>query len=114
MEVLLEHLDYVPLAITQAASYIRTREMSIERYLEMREDAEAHSQALIFDPSSADPQDYTAPVSRSVMTTFLVTLDHIKEVNPKAILLLELMSLLGANIPLSVLEPFKVGTAWPV
>jgi hypothetical protein len=103
MEKLLEHLEYLPLAITQAASYVRTREISIERYLEMIEDAEGH----LFHPSSADPPDYTAAESRSTMTTFLVTLSHVEEMSPKAALLLQLMSLLGANIAVSVLKALQ-------
>ena len=104
---LLEHLGHLPLAITQAASYIRARAFTVGNYLDLMRSAEDEVRGLMFDASSADPHDYTAAVSRSVMTTWKVTLDHIVQINPEAIALLNFMSLLGPNIPITVLKPFK-------
>ena len=107
MQDLLEHLDHLPLAITQAASYIRARAITVGMYLTLMRGAEDEVQGLMFDASSADPHDYTATVSRSVMTTWKITLDHIAQVNSEAIALLQFMSLIGPNIPIAVLKPFK-------
>lgn len=107
MQDLFEHLGHLPLAITQAASYIRARAITVGMYLALMRGAEDVVRGLMFDASSADPHDYTATVSRSVMTTWKVTLDHITQVNPEAIALLKFMSLLGPNIPIAVLKPFK-------
>lgn len=107
MQDLLEHVDYLPLAITQAASYVRARAITIGVYLNLMRGAEDTVGGLMLDASSADPHDYTASVSCSVMTTLKATLDHIARVNPEAIALLKSMSLIGLSIPITILRPFK-------
>jgi tetratricopeptide (TPR) repeat protein len=82
-------LDYMPLALTQAAAFInRTPRMSIPKYL--REIY--HDRARLLDEDLVDIRRDEG-VSNSILTTWQISFDQIRERSPAAARLLSLMSL---------------------
>jgi len=96
---LLEHLEFLPLAISQAASYINARHMPVNAYLQMLRAATDQSRAAIMEPGAARYRD-TDYTPNSIMTTWNLALTQIQQENPQAIDLLRFLSLLGPNVPL--------------
>ncbi|KAF1996308.1 TPR-like protein [Amniculicola lignicola CBS 123094] len=89
---LVEALDYMPLAISQAAAYINQRSprVTIERYLEtLREGDRAQSRLLDSDVGDIR-RDGTA--SNSILATWQISFEYIRSVKPSAARLLSLMS----------------------
>ncbi|KAJ4380801.1 hypothetical protein N0V86_004163 [Didymella sp. IMI 355093] len=98
---LVSALDYMPLALTQAAAFInRTPRMSIAQYLEEI----SHNQGPILDSDQLDiRRDATA--SSSITTTWQVSFDYLCKRSPSAARLLSLMSLFDRQgIPKALLE----------
>ena len=88
---LLQVLDYMPLAISQAAAFIEQRapRMTISRYLDqVLESDEARARLLKMDigDSRRDGKQ-----SNSIMTTWYISFEHIKKDRPTASQLLSLM-----------------------
>jgi hypothetical protein len=89
---LLEALDYMPLAISQAAAYIRQRapRISIARYLSNFHRGEKNRAALL-ETDLRDPRrDQGA--SNSIIVTWRLSFEYIREQRPSAADLLSLMS----------------------
>jgi tetratricopeptide (TPR) repeat protein len=90
---LLQALDYIPLAITQAAAYINRRSPreSVESYLEAFKESD-HKRTTLLKVDLGDlRRDET--VSNSVITTWQVTFEKIRLERPSAADLLSFMSL---------------------
>jgi tetratricopeptide (TPR) repeat protein len=102
---LVQTLDCVPLAITQAATYLAQRgsRITISQFLQKikRND---HTLARFLQKDSGNlRRDYLA--SNSVMTTLQISFEHIQKHRPMASNLLSLMSLFDSQmIPESVLH----------
>ncbi|KAJ8115125.1 hypothetical protein OPT61_g3150 [Boeremia exigua] len=98
--MLIKALDYLPLALTQALAFInRTPRMSISKYLKEIE----HDRACLLGRNLVDiRRDAGAP--SSLMTTWQISFDYIRERSPTAARLLSLMSLFDRQrIPKSLL-----------
>ncbi|KAI1041091.1 hypothetical protein LB505_005896 [Fusarium chuoi] len=90
---LLQALDYIPLAITQAAAYINRRapRESVESYLEAFQESDQKRNSLLEIDLGDLRRDET--VSNSVITTWQVTFEKIRQERPSAADLLSFMSL---------------------
>ena len=102
---LAQELDYMPLALTQAAAYICQREgrCSIEQYLGKIEES-GISGASVLDIHAKDlRRDREA--NNSIMLTWQISFDHIREARPSAADLLSLMSFFDRHaIPEALLQ----------
>ncbi|KAL6406211.1 hypothetical protein AUP68_10380 [Ilyonectria robusta] len=89
---LLRALDYIPLAITQAAAYINRRapRISVKTYLDAFRASDKKKGSLLNSDAGDLRRDET--VSNSVVTTWQVTLEQIRRERPSAANLLSLMS----------------------
>ena len=76
---LLELLERLPLAITQAATYIRKTKVSVQQYLKLFNESEARKSNLL----RQEFQDiYRSEVPNSVMHTWLISMRQIAEESP--------------------------------
>jgi len=99
---LVQHLQNHPLAIAQAAAYIRQTKIEIPQYLKMFEHVHNQQELLSF------PMDFETPSSRMVMTTWQVTIGKIREESLDSVQLLEHMSFLSTDdIPEALLRDFS-------
>ncbi|KAI9771284.1 MAG: hypothetical protein M1840_002254 [Geoglossum simile] len=102
---LLQALDYMPLAITQAAAYIEQRSprMTISRYLDEIRRSD-HDRARLLKKDVGDSRR-DGRVSNSIITTWQISFEHIQKELPTAARLLSLMSLFDRQgIPESLLH----------
>jgi tetratricopeptide (TPR) repeat protein len=101
---LIQALDYFPLAITQAASYISQRapRITVSRYLrELR--STDKDRATLLQKDAGDPRR-DGRVSNSIITTFHISFEYIRKTRSSAARLLSLMSLFDRQgIPESLL-----------
>ncbi|KAF5576332.1 kinesin light chain [Fusarium pseudoanthophilum] len=90
---LLQVLDYIPLAITQAAAYINRRSPreSVETYLKSFQESDQKRKSLLEVDLGDLRRDET--VSNSVITTWQVTFERIRQEKPSAANFLSFMSL---------------------
>ena len=101
---LLQALDYMPLAITQAAAYIEQRapRMTISRYLDEIRRSD-HDQARLLKKDVGDSRR-DGRASNSIIATWQISFEHIRKDLPTAARLLSLMSLFDRQgIPESLL-----------
>ncbi|KAF2175866.1 hypothetical protein K469DRAFT_52280 [Zopfia rhizophila CBS 207.26] len=102
---LVEALDYMPLAITQAAAYISQRapRATVSRYLQdLRKGDQDRAKLLEMDIEDSR-RDGTA--SNSIIATWQISFEHILRARPSATQLLSLMSLFDRQgIPESLLS----------
>ncbi|CAI7593360.1 unnamed protein product, partial [Penicillium pancosmium] len=102
---LVQELEFIPLAIVQAASYIRNRALfsSILQYLEdfRRSDREATN--LLKKEASHLDRDWEA--KNSILITWQISFDYIRQIKPSAAGLLSLMSFFDRQgIPQSLIR----------
>ncbi|KAH7119278.1 hypothetical protein EDB81DRAFT_667230, partial [Dactylonectria macrodidyma] len=105
---LLRALDYIPLAITQAAAYINRRapRISVKTYLDALRESDKKKGSLLNSDAGDLRRDET--VSNSVVTTWQVTLEQIRRERPSAANLLSFMSFFNPQgIPEFVLHHYK-------
>ncbi|KAF2787748.1 hypothetical protein K505DRAFT_221830, partial [Melanomma pulvis-pyrius CBS 109.77] len=108
---LLRTLDYMPLAISQAAAYINRRaHMTIAGYLsEFRADNKKRESLLNWD---ADDLRRDESASNSVVTTWQLSFERIRQERPSAADLLSLMSFFNPQgIPVWTLRSYSMSTA---
>ncbi|RGP63231.1 kinesin light chain 3 [Fusarium longipes] len=105
---LVSTLDYIPLAVNQAAAYINRRSprVTIESYLDEFHGNEKQKYSLLrSDKGDLGRQD---GVSNSVVVTWQVTFEQIRRERPQAANLLSLMSQFQAqNIPEMMLHSYN-------
>ena len=102
---LLTLLDGLPLAISQAATYIRTTNTPTAKYLDLFQKSEEHQQALLSEPLPAALRNDGDDLSRAVMTTWALSVQKIEQESPLSITLLQIMSYLNPdNLPSSFIE----------
>ena len=102
---LARELDFIPLAITQAAAYIQQRgdRWSVQQYLERLRKNNRSKMSLLDQDDGNLRRDKEA--SNSVLLTWQISFEHIREVRPSAADLLSLMSLFDRQaIPESLLK----------
>ncbi len=90
---LIRHLYCMPLAITQAAAYINQRapRMTVSRYIVMLENNDGE-RAKLLRRGIRDPRR-DGQASNSIICTWLVTFEHLRQTRDSAARLLALMSL---------------------
>jgi tetratricopeptide (TPR) repeat protein len=101
---LVKALDYMPLAISQAAAYISQRapRATVSRYLNVIRKGD-QERARLLDIEIEDPRR-DGSASNSIMATWQISFEHIRTVRPSATQLLSLMSLFDRQgIPESLL-----------
>ena len=101
---LVEALDYMPLAITQAAAYISQRapRATVSRYLQDLRKGDRDRAKLLDMDIEDSRRDGTA--SNSIIATWQISFEHIRRARPSATRLLSLMSLFDRQgIPESLL-----------
>ncbi|KAI8716275.1 hypothetical protein NCS52_00920700 [Fusarium sp. LHS14.1] len=105
---LLRALDYIPLAITQAAAYINRRapRASVKTYLDAFRESDKKKGSLLNRDAGDLRRDET--VSNSVVTTWQVTFEQIRRERPSAAKLLSFMSFFNPqSIPEFVLHDYS-------
>ncbi|KAJ4020366.1 hypothetical protein NW766_001845, partial [Fusarium irregulare] len=111
---LIRTLDYIPLAVNQAAAYINRRSprVTVESYLDTFSGNEKRKDSLLrSDKGDLGRQD---GVSNSVVVTWQVTFEQIKREQPRAANLLSLMSQFQAqNIPETMLRNYDDDNTMP-
>ncbi|KAF4473625.1 Nephrocystin-3 [Colletotrichum fructicola Nara gc5] len=104
---LLAKLDWLPLAISQAAAYMRRTETSIPAYLSKLK------KRKFLQRSEADPHR-RSHVSNSVLQTWKISIEHIRRENKMAYNILHILAFLdGQNIPWEIVKKagqFEGGT----
>ncbi|KAI4090169.1 MAG: hypothetical protein L6R37_007936 [Teloschistes peruensis] len=90
---LLQHLDYMPLAISQAATYIRQRapRTTVSKYLKVFQRSEKDQASLLNNAVQDRRRDGRA--SNSILGTWQISFEYIRTDRPSAARLLSLMSL---------------------
>jgi tetratricopeptide (TPR) repeat protein len=100
---LLESLQYLPLAIAQAASYISEEDVTLSRYLELLRPGNADAK-LLLEQDYYDPERH-ADIHNSVFQTWKLSFDQIQRQTPRAAEILSLMSMLDKqSIPRRLLH----------
>ncbi|RPA82372.1 hypothetical protein BJ508DRAFT_361306 [Ascobolus immersus RN42] len=104
---LLHQLDYVPLAMVQAASFINQNGCTVSEYLELFDESEENVIEVLSEDFedegryTTDPDSYT----NAIATTWLVSFRHIQKQDPLAVEYLSLMACLEPDrIPDSLLK----------
>jgi tetratricopeptide (TPR) repeat protein len=103
IQKLVAALDFLPLAITQAAAFINNSSITASQYLELFNESRSSSSLLKveMDDLRRDPS-----MPNSIFGTFAISLHQIKQQNTKALDLLFLMSLLDRqDIPDYLISP---------
>jgi tetratricopeptide (TPR) repeat protein len=98
-------LEYMPLAVSQAAAYIKQREprSSIKRYLEAFEKSEKSRTSLLTVNLREHRRDMEA--TNSIISTWQISFEHIRQHRRSAADLLSLMSFFdNQGIPESILQ----------
>lgn len=100
-----ERLDHLPLALAQAAAFMRSRQTSLPEYLKLLSQEISDLADLFSQDFDTDGRGYDRP--RAVMETWIVTLDQIKRQNNLAIALLSPISVLSREaIPTALLREY--------
>ncbi|KAL4899128.1 hypothetical protein BDW74DRAFT_163919 [Aspergillus multicolor] len=103
MDGLSELLGHLPLAMVQAVAFMQENSMSIGEYIELYNDSEETSMDLLCEPFETLGRDTGVP--NAVATTLIVSINQIKEQNPKAVEVLQLIAFLDRNeVPKSLVQ----------
>ena len=100
---LVSSLDYIPLAITQAAALITENGINIQEYLEMFRSSDEEMQQLLIESLSDNRRSYYE--SNSVVRTWWLSFDQIMKQSPRAANTLSLMVMFDRqDIPAMLLQ----------
>ena len=105
-KALVQALECIPLAITHAASYIKTRApmTTIASYLQFFRESEAN-QARLLDAKELRDLRRDPSIRHAVIATWKISFDQIQKTGPAAAELLALMSMFDRQgIPVSLLQ----------
>ncbi|KAL3264442.1 hypothetical protein ABHI18_000758 [Aspergillus niger] len=103
MDELAGLLDYLPLAIMQAASFMEENVLTVHEYIKLHNDSDETKMSLLCEPFETLGRDSETP--NALATTLIVSLDHINTKEHKAIEALSLIAFLDQhNIPSSLME----------
>ena len=109
---LVDALDFVPLAISQAAAYIQARapRSTLEKYLAEFQEGERKRSRLLEHDAGDLRRDGGA--SNAILTTWQISFNHIRSKRHSAADLLSCMSVFDRQgIPESLLKPWQTKTA---
>ncbi|KAL1999850.1 hypothetical protein VTN02DRAFT_3893 [Thermoascus thermophilus] len=99
-------LEHLPLALVQAAAFMQENVMSIREYLELYRDGDETQMELLCEPFEALGRDSGIP--NAVAATLMISINQIKERNPRAVEILSLMGFLDRHeIPKAFIERKK-------
>lgn len=99
----LKLLEYLPLAITQAAAYVRENNITVEEYIEAIKAENSEIQDLLSEDIPDLRRDFESP--SSVIRTWKVSFDQIRKQKPRASEILSLMAMLDRQgIPKTLLH----------
>jgi tetratricopeptide (TPR) repeat protein len=104
LEHLVRELEYLPLAITQAAAYISARatRMTVSKYLTLFRQGESNQRRLLDEDSGDLRRDQGLP--NSVIRTWQISFDQIEKTSPRSAELLSLIAMFDRQgIPESLL-----------
>ncbi|OCK99064.1 TPR-like protein [Cenococcum geophilum 1.58] len=87
-----EALDYLPLAITQAAAYLDQNRITAAEYLHLFRDGEADTSELLEQDIYDAGRDYE--IQNSIFRTWKISFDQILKQDPRAAEVLSLMAML--------------------
>jgi hypothetical protein len=100
---LLEELDYIPLAITQAAAFMVKRNYGTTQYLDLYRQSDSNRTRLLGHQFSDHGRQLNS--LESVAKTWSISFEWIRKENPRAADLLSLMSFLDRQaIPIDLLQ----------
>lgn len=103
LHLLVNLLGYLPLALVQAAAYIRKTTITIHKYIELYNKDEGTQMRLLGQDFSDLERDQNA--ENAVLKTWILSFEQIKMEDPQAADLLSIMSFLDAqHIPESLLR----------
>lgn len=85
-------LDYLPLALVQAAAFMQQNMISVSEYLALLKDGEETQMDLLYEAFQTLGRDSQVP--NAVATTMMLSINQIKERQPRAIEILSLMAFL--------------------
>ena len=94
-ERLVESLDYLPLAITQAAAYITEDCINVGEYLSLLQEGDEQLEQLLGESLSDSRRSHQE--SNSPFKTWKISFDHIVETDPRASEMLSLMACFDRN-----------------
>lgn len=96
-------LCHLPLALAQAAAFMQENVLTVNEYIELYKDSDETQMDLLSEPFVTLGRDSTVP--NAVATTFIVSINQIKERDPKAIEILSLVAFVDQHdIPKSLLQ----------
>ncbi|RAL05725.1 kinesin [Aspergillus ibericus CBS 121593] len=103
MDDLARLLDYLPLAIMQAASFMQENVLTVNEYIQLHNDSDETRMNLLCEPFETLGRDSGTP--NALATTLIVSLDHIRKHEPYAIDALSLIAFLDQHhIPTSLMQ----------
>ncbi|KAI1157256.1 P-loop containing nucleoside triphosphate hydrolase protein [Nemania serpens] len=111
IKILAKTLEYMPLAIVQAIAYISRRHprCPIPQYLEIFEQSDRTKTTLLDYEEGQLRRDQEA--KNSILLTWQISFEHIREIRPSASELLSLMSFCDRQgIPESLMRPLEIGS----
>ncbi|KAJ5213388.1 hypothetical protein N7449_000557 [Penicillium cf. viridicatum] len=101
---LVKALEFMPLAIIQAARYIQNRSYSVSQYLEDFQESDREAIRLLKKEAGHVHRDWEA--NNSIMVTWQISFDYIRQTEPSAAELLSLMSFFDRQgIPEILIRP---------
>ena len=107
LEKLAQKLDYLPLALAQAASFIREESMSVDQYLELIHNDESRLAGLLTHESKSDRR--SDDLSKAILSTWNFGFDRIETQCQQAADLLSLMAFYNEQgIPKSLLRKIQI------
>jgi tetratricopeptide (TPR) repeat protein len=100
---LVKEMEFLPLAITQAAGFITSRKISLEKYLQIYHKDYAEAKLLLEHSNHDTRRDNEA--SNSIIRTWKISFDQIAKDDPRTARMLSLMAMLDRQgIPASLLR----------
>ena len=108
LEDLSEHLGHLPLALVQAAAFIRKNAMSVNEYLNLIKNDDLSLKGLLSHTSQQQPHGRADDCSQAVISTWKIGYDQIGSQCKKAADLLALISFYDEqNIPQNLFKHFQ-------
>lgn len=96
-------LDHLPLALAQATAFMQENVLTVNEYIEFYKESDETQMELLSEPFEALGRD--SAVHNAVATTFMVSINQIKERDPKAIGILCLVAFVDQHdIPKSLIQ----------
>jgi hypothetical protein len=84
-------LDHLPLVIVQATAFMEENTQAVSEYIELYNDSDETQMDLLCEPFEALGRDTEDP--NALVTTLIVSINHIKERDSRAIEVLSLIAL---------------------